>query len=128
MKNLQTFKIRINTHLKQCLNYLRGDKIIIILRPSRLGFDSIFEISSRALASFKSTNSPFSVYSISRPRNWTEALTLSPLLKNSRACLVLNSRSWSSVFGRNRSSLTVTVCCFFLASFSFFFFSYWYLP
>lgn len=101
---------------------------MIIRRPSRLGFDSTLDTSSRALANFNNTNSPFSVYSISLPRNWTEAFTLSPLSKNSRACRVLNSKSWSSVLGRKRSSFTVTVCCFFFASFSFFFFSYWYLP
>ena len=105
-----------------------GDKIIIIRRPSMVGLDSILLMSDNSLAKLVKRVSPCSVYSISRPRNWTVAFTLSPPSRNSLACLVLKSRSWSSVVGRKRSSFTCIICCFFLASFSFFFFSYMNLP
>jgi hypothetical protein len=52
----------------------------------------------------------------SRPRKRTSTFTLCPSSKNRRAARTRTCKSWSSVRGRSRTSLTSEICWFFLAS------------
>ena len=53
------------------------------------------------------------------PRKRSVTLTLSPLLRNFLAAFTFVFKSFVSMFGERRTSLTSMVFCFFLASFSF---------
>ena len=62
---------------------------------------------------------PRSGWAISRPRNRTVTLSLSPSSRNRWAALIFVSMSWSSIFGAIRISFQMTAFCFFFASFVF---------
>src|SRR5699024_1525327 len=99
---------------------LFGASIINILRPSIFALDSTDATSCVSSARRSSTSRPRSLCVIARPRKRTEALTLSPLLKNLRGffCFLLNS--WSQIRGGNRTSLALMTFYFLRAYLSFF--------
>src|ERR1051325_156983 len=77
-----------------------GASTIDMLRPSSFGSCSILAMSFSSLATRSSTARPRSMWAICRPRYIIVTLTLLPSCRNSRACRVLNSKSWSSIPGR----------------------------
>src|SRR5882762_9080077 len=93
-----------------------GASTIDMLRPSSFGSCSILATSFNSLATRSSTSRPRSMWAICRPRYIIVTFTLLPSCRNSRACRVLNAKSWSSIPGRYFTSLRWMTCCFFFAA------------
>src|SRR3989449_4246963 len=93
-----------------------GAKTIDMLRPSSFGSCSILATSLSSSATRSSTARPRSMWAICRPRYIMVTLTLLPSCRNSRACRVLNAKSWSSIPGRYFTSFKWMTCCFFFAA------------
>src|SRR3954452_10687087 len=93
-----------------------GAITMVMFRPSSLASISILPMSASAAATRSSTALPRSRWAICRPRYIIVTLTLLPSPRNSRACRVLKSKSWSSMPGRNFTSFNWMMCCFFFAA------------
>jgi len=74
----------IAMNLSTCVLTYLGASIIFILRPSIMGWVSIWATSSRTPATFRSSRCPNSVWARSRPRNSTKQRTLLPSSRNWR--------------------------------------------
>src|SRR5690606_30521114 len=83
-----------------------GPRIMIIRLPSRLGRTSTPAMSEVASTTRLRTASPVSGCVISRPRKTMTSRHLFPSSRNRRTCLILNSMSCCSVFGRNLISFS----------------------
>ena len=82
--------------------FLLGAIIIVIRLPSRTGIFSAWPSSSSSTANLRSCFSPWSLNIIERPLKKMDAFTFDPSWRNSLACLSLNWKSCSSVFGPKR--------------------------
>src|SRR5690606_41725342 len=79
-----------------------------LLLPSISSFHFFFLLHRRPPSS---TLFPYTtLFRSSRPRNVTVNFTLSPASRNFAACRPLVSKSWSSIFGRIRTSFSSTTC------------------
>lgn len=103
----------------QFLDHRFSVRNIVMLLPSTFGAFSTVAISDRRSAKSSSTCLLLDICAISLPRKRSVTLTLSPLLRNFLAAFTFVFKSFVSMFGERRTSLTSMVFCFFLASFSF---------
>ena len=100
--------------------FLLGAIIIDMRFPSRTGMFSAWPRSSSSTAKRSNCFSPWSLNMIERPRKKMEALTLEPSSRNPLACLSLNWKSCSSVFGPKRISLITIFAALDFISLAFF--------